>query len=330
MKAWILTLTIMVAWSGGIPAQERRNEGELEKRYEQMLKESPRLRQAIESGRVTKEQILERLRGDRGERNERRGDRPDPRAALRKKLGELVEAGKLTREEAGGLFRIAFPEGGRAMSAERRRDYRNRRRMEVKDPKEFGKNQEKPVFSGPQPGEKLPTLKAIGLSGDLNGKQVDPVALAEGKPQLLLIMNSEGVGVRGAFGLAEVVNNLSRKAETDLHTSIVFLGDDQNAIRAFTGRLNDALQNRFDLIALSPDGRDGPGNYGLNRNVAQTIIFAKGGKVMYNFVFPQGMLLPDPHVLGALAEAVGKDRDTVAGWLNEMTDERGRMRRERD
>ena len=43
----------------------------------------------------------------------------DPRAALRKRLGELVQSGKLTREEAVQLYTIAFPERSRDQDAGR-------------------------------------------------------------------------------------------------------------------------------------------------------------------------------------------------------------------
>ena len=53
------------------------------------------------------------------------------------------------------------------------------------------------------------------------------------------------------------------------------------------------------LVGISPDGREGPGSYGLNRNVAQTVLIAKDGKVLHNFAFTQPMVYADPHVLSA-------------------------------
>ena len=65
-----------------------------------------------------------------------------------------------------------------------------------------------------------------------------------------------------------------------------------------------------------------------------TIILAKDGKVTHNFVFPQSMLYPDPHFLGAIAQVIGEERETVEKWLNEAEPEReptrrGERRRER-
>lgn len=52
------------------------------------------------------------------------GDRnvASPQEAFRAKLGEFVRAGKLTREEAGELFKIAFPETANERGRERRRN----------------------------------------------------------------------------------------------------------------------------------------------------------------------------------------------------------------
>ena len=67
-------------------------------------------------------------------------------------------------------------------------------------------------------------------------------------------------------------------------------------------------------LSVSQDGREGPGSYGLNRNVAQTVIIAKDGKVLHNFAFTQPMLHPDPYVLGAVGEAIGDK--TCHCWKN--------------
>ena len=70
------------------------------------------------------------------------------------------------------------------------------------------------------------------------------------------------------------------------------------------------------LKGISPDGREGPGSYGLNRNVAQTVIIAKDGKVLHNFAFTQPMLYTDPHFLGAIAQAIEVEPATLEKWLN--------------
>ena len=60
------------------------------------------------------------------------------------------------------------------------------------------------------------------------------------------------------------------------------------------------------------------------------MILAKNGKVTRNFVFRQGMLLADPHVLGGIAELLDEDQETVAGWLNEANAEAAPTRMSRE
>ena len=107
-----------------------------------------------------------------------------------------------------------------------RKDYRNQRGLEVKDPDGFAKTQDKQVFSGPQPGEKLPALKATGVHGDLDGKEFDAVELADGKPQVLIFMAADKVGVRGLIGLTKFTSLVAKKSKGGLHVSSVFLGDE--------------------------------------------------------------------------------------------------------
>ena len=212
-----------------------------------------------------------------------------------------------------------------AAERQQRRRY-GRDAIVLKDPAEFPSTQQ---FSGPQPGESLPPLPAVGIHGELAEKDFDPVELAAGKPQVLVIMEAGGVAVRGLFGMARFSSVVAKKAKNGVHVSAVFLGDDPSQIARSAKNYAGRLAERLDALGISPDGRDGPGAYGLNRNVAQTIIFARDGKVTHNFVFPQGMLYPDPHVLGALAAVVGEERETVASWLREAVEAEAQMRARR-
>lgn len=200
---------------------------------------------------------------------------------------------------------------------DRRRSDRRSRTVEVKDPAEFAKLQDKSVFSGPQKGEKLPHFTATSLVGKDKGEQIDPIALAGGRPQILIFQDDSGVAVRGLFGMTSVIAKIDKASKAGLRMATVFLTDDSEKMTAFAGRFADRLQEAgMDVIGMSKDGRDGPGSYGLNRTVSQTIILAKGGKVLHNFVFPQGSLFADPHVIGGIAELIGEKPEAVAAWAN--------------
>lgn len=234
------------------------------------------------------------------------------RSAIALTLVALLCSGSLAQERE---TRKRTREGQRSGEQERR-EY-GRGKLAVKDPADF-KTEGKQVFSGPQRGEKLPALKATSLAGDNKGKELDPIELAGDNPQILFFQDESGVAIRGLFGVVDAIGKIDRKTDKDLHVACVFLSDDAETIVNRFARVFPALRERgIDVIAVSKDGRDGPGTYGLNRTISQTIIIAKEGKVTQNFVFPQGLLYADPHVMGGIAELVGEKPETVAAWLNE-------------
>ena len=205
-----------------------------------------------------------------------------------------------------------------------------RGKLAVKDPADF-RMEGKQIFSGPQSGEKLPPFRATSLAGDNKGKELDPIELAGNNPQILLFQDENGVAIRGLFGVAKAIRKIERKTEQDLHIACVFLCDDAETITSqFASVFQDMRERGIDLIAISKDGRDGPGAYGLNRTVSQTIILARDGKVTRNFVFPQGLLQSDPHLMGGIAELIGEERETVARWLAGAAEGDARMRRNDD
>lgn len=216
----------------------------------------------------------------------------------------------------------------------RQTDAKNRRRrvFDVKDPKAFKPEGGEQLFSGPQAGEKLLPFQVVGVEGDLNEQEFDPLAKVKGKTHLLVFMDENGVGVRGMFGFVRALDAIRAKTDRKIHLTTVFLGDDPSSLTRFIGRFSKQL-SKSATIGVSPDGRDGPGNYGLDRNIAMTVLVAHDGVVTHNFPMPQSMLYPDPHLLGALADAIDVEYDAVKSWLNEPTDDgknvRPAMRRQR-
>jgi len=270
----LVVLLVSPAFSGS--AQE--DAAKLEKRYQQLLKSRPGLRQQVESGEVTKAQIIARLKTTETGR----------------------PAGSPKRDKKG-----------------QDRRYRNRRRTEVKDPAGY-QTKGKQIFSGPQTGEKLPALKVTGLFGDTKGEAFDPIKRAGNRPQILFFQDAIFGEVPCLFQFADAIRQVNEKTEKELQIACIFLADDTNTITNRYARIFGGLRERgVNVIAVASGGRNGPGSYGLNRNISQTIIVAKDGKVTWNFVSEQGLLFADPHILGAVAEAVGEKRETVAGWLNE-------------
>ena len=228
------------------------------------------------------------------------------RADIRKK----VESGNATKEDV-----ISWMKSGGDKKKETGGKAYYGWNVEVKDPAAFRKLQQQSIFSGPQSGEKLAAFTAIGLT-HRKGEEFDPVATNAGKPQVLIFQDQSEVAVKGLYLFGPVLEKISNKSKTGLTATVVFLADDPSDIDeekfAYLRKATDAYR-----FCYSTDGRDGPGPYGLDRNVSMTILIAKDGEVLHNFAFATPMLYPDPHVVGALAEAVGEERDTIEAWLKD-------------
>ena len=252
-----------------------------------------------------------------GARDRERGVSPEELVKRFDKDGD----GKLN--EAEGM-------AARRALANRESQNRNRREnVEVKNPAEFKKTEGTAIFSGPQPGEKLPPLQVKGINGETKDRTYDVIVKADGQLLVLFLQDETGLGLRGLLGVSRLLVQTAEKSKQPMHISAVFLGDTPDTLENQAGRLVPHIPNGVSL-SISQDGREGPGSYGLNRNVAQTVIIAKDGKVLHNFAFTQPMLRPDPYVLGAVGEAIGVKPATLEKWLNEKPAEGRRMQRSRE
>lgn len=176
---------------------------------------------------------------------------------------------------------------------------------------------EDPVFSGPQPGEKLAGFKVRGVFDDQAGQESDLVAAAKGAPILLVFVHK---ATRPSIGVTRVLMNYAKTRGRDgLHYGIVWLAEDATAAEAFLKRARHALPEV--PLGISVDGQEGPGSYGLNRNVTLTILVAKENKVTANFALVQPSLQADaPQVAEAIVAVVGGKAPSV----EELTAGQGR------
>lgn len=159
------------------------------------------------------------------------------------------------------------------------------------------------VYSGPQVGEGLPgfTMK-LGF-GDRAGSDIDIVENAGKSPTVLIFVHKRS---RPAFGLA---NSVMRYCEQDggdnLHRGICFLTSDPTDTANWMGKIKNYFPKKTP-IGYSSEGIEGPGAYGLNRNVELTVLVAKDKKVTANFALVQpGAHADGPKILAAIAKATG-------------------------
>ena len=168
---------------------------------------------------------------------------------------------------------------------------------------------EKKIFSGPQAGEKLPPLTAQAVFGDRQGKDLDLVKAAGEKPILIVFVHQL---TRPSVALNRVLINFTVQREEDVYGATIFLTGDVTAMQARLVGAKGALVTKRP-VTISMDGLEGPGAYGLNRNVTMTVIFAKGGKVVSNFAIVDPSVQADtPRILGTVLGAIGGKMPTLA------------------
>ncbi|MBA62827.1 MAG: hypothetical protein CMJ76_10735 [Planctomycetaceae bacterium] len=234
--------------------------------------------------------------------------------------------GKLSAEEGAEARRaLGAREAAKPADAEKPREYKAR--IAVIDPKGFKVEGGKAIFSGPQSGERLPKLNVLEFDGQSVGKTFNALGANKGA-QLIILSDHNRSSIRGLIGLSRLVATINQKSNDKLNAVIVYLGEDRNQLSEHAGRYHQYLAGK-PVIGLSNDGRDGPGSYGLNRNVSMTIIIAKDGRVLYNFPFPEGMLTPDPHVLGGISEVLDAEHDKMTEWLAASSPQRSNATRTR-
>ena len=90
-----------------------------------------------------------------------------------------------------------------------------------------------------------------------------------------------------------------------MHTGVAFLTADATDTKNWIKRAVGALPKNVPL-GIAEGGQEGPGAYGLNRNVAITILVAKEGKVVANFALVQPSLQADgPKILKEIVDVLG-------------------------
>jgi hypothetical protein len=162
---------------------------------------------------------------------------------------------------------------------------------------------EEPVFSGPQPGEKLTAFKVLGFSGPQAGKEFEVLDQIKGAPTLLVFVHEI---TRPAFQLLRPLDLYGAKLAADgLATHFVWLTADRSRTEQFLNNARNSLNFKAPL-SISLDGLEGPGNYGLNRKVALTILIAKDNQVVANFAIVQPNETDAPKVLAGVGKLLGK------------------------
>lgn len=175
---------------------------------------------------------------------------------------------------------------------------------------------DEPIFSGPQPKEKITPFKVLCVQGPHAGKEIELVKDNNGEPTLLIFVHEI---TRPAFQLLRPVDlYASRLSKDGLATHIVWLTADKSETEKYLANARRSL-NLKSPVVISLDGLEGPGNYGLNRKVTLTILLAKDNKVAANFAIVQPNETDAPKIIEELAKLMGdKKPPTVEDLRKEL------------
>ncbi len=159
------------------------------------------------------------------------------------------------------------------------------------------------IFSGPQVGERLVPFKVQGTLGEVAGREFDVVTQADGKPIVLFFVHEL---TRPSVGLTRLIMNYAAKRSKDgLVNGIVFLSADPTETENRIKRAAHALPKGV-AIGVSTEGQEGPGAYGLNRNVTLTVLVGNKNKVTANFAIVQPSIAADaPKIAKAIVDSLG-------------------------
>jgi hypothetical protein len=167
------------------------------------------------------------------------------------------------------------------------------------------------VFSGPQPGEKTTGFKSLAITGPDAAKEVDFPAQFKGAPTVLVFVH--GIE-RSIVPLLTVIDQYAAEKKDAAKSAFVFLTADRVAMEQRLPLVARSLKLQTPT-AISLDGAEGPGNYGLNKKCLLTIVAAKDNRVTANFALVQPGIADAPRVIEAMAKLIGDEKPPTAEEL---------------
>ncbi len=174
-----------------------------------------------------------------------------------------------------------------------------------------------PKLSGPQPGEKTPGFKVFDIG---SREEKDYVAEGKGAPSVLVFIHEL---TRPCASLMRALDEVGRiKQARGLRTTFISLSEDRDGAERHLPQVIKSLNLKCPM-GISLDGKEGPGAYGLNREVMLTILVARDNKVAANFSIVSPNETDAPRIKEAIDAALSAAAAAVPG-----TPEERRLREE--
>ncbi|HEX7901674.1 MAG TPA: hypothetical protein VF950_28200 [Planctomycetota bacterium] len=174
-------------------------------------------------------------------------------------------------------------------------------------------------LSGPRPGEKAAPFVVFDVAAR---KDVD---VAADGPLLIVFIHELS---RPAAALMRALDETGQiKRVRGLRTLFVSLAQDRDGAERHLPNVVKSL-NLKSPLGISVDGPEGPGAYGLNRDVALTILVARDGRVAANFAIVQPNETDAPRIREAVDAVLKTAAPAPAGTPDELKAEIVRLREE--
>lgn len=177
------------------------------------------------------------------------------------------------------------------------------------------------VYSGPQKGEKTKPFKVLHVNND---EFQDATVLAQESKgvDLVCFVHKLSNDDRILYGLGLVDFYAARHKK--LTSNFVLLMEKNDKMSNMLRAWNKGNLFRNTRVSLSADGVEGPGFYGLNRNVAMTVLVIKDNAVVDNLVFNAPNYRDLESIMVSVANALGESKPTLAGVQQELKAQRQR------
>jgi hypothetical protein len=169
-----------------------------------------------------------------------------------------------------------------------------------------------PKLSGPQPGEKTPGFRVFDVG---SRQEADYMADGKGAPAVLVFIHEL---TRPGAGLMRALDENGRiKQARGLRTLFISLSEDRDGAERHLPQVIKSLNLKCPM-GISLDGKEGPGSYGLNREVMLTILVARDNKVTANFAIVSPNETDAPRIKAAIDEALKAAAQALPGTPEEV------------
>ncbi|MBI3858563.1 MAG: hypothetical protein HY293_22995 [Planctomycetes bacterium] len=172
-----------------------------------------------------------------------------------------------------------------------------------------------PRFSGPQKGEKTSGFKVFDVA---SRQDADYVGDAKGAPTVLVFIHEL---TRPGAALMRALDEFGQiKQARGLRTCFVSLSEDRDGAERHLPAVVKSLNLKCPL-GISLDGKEGPGAYGLNREVMLTILVARDNKVHANFAIVSPNETDAPKIKAAVDEILKVPGPAPTGSADELREQ---------